>query len=484
MSQLYILYETATGYAIFCKKDFDSVAMASMDGQVLSQIADGDSFVNMVKLVGLMPFSTSDEALAEIQAVISGECSPLLQEFLTTVFSSKKVKKALADGGSYNLGVAEQKLAEAVKLAGYPVVSNNVVKEITRGIRQHFSRFVDTVSESEVDTARCGLGHSYSRTAMKFDVNRQDKPVVNTICLLDLFDKDLNTFTMRMKEWYGWHFPELGKIVTDNLMYAKCVGLIGDREKFDFADEANLRALSEILSSEDTAAEIAKASAHSMGQEVTEFDMLNMVNFAKQVERLTGTKTHMSDYLTEKMEAVAPNLSHLMGPVVGARLLSQSGSLTNLAKCPASTIQILGAEKALFRALKNKGNTPKYGLIYHSTYIGKAAGPNKGRISRYVANKCAIAARMDCFSDVSANGVVGDALKQQVAERLEYLDSGKKPQRSSEIMHSALKAVRSAQKRASSGVPKVSSDTPKANGHSEEHGVDAAPAKKKKKTVA
>lgn len=101
------------------------------------------------------------------------------------------------------------------------------------------------------------------------------------------------------------------------------------------------------------------------------------------------------------MGQVAPNLAALIGEQVGARLIAHAGSLTNLAKYPASTIQILGAEKALFRALKTKGNTPKYGLIYHSSHIGKAATKNKGRISRYLANKCAIASRIDCFSGKS-----------------------------------------------------------------------------------
>merc|ERR1712050_397915 len=98
-------------------------------------------------------------------------------------------------------------------------------------------------------------------------------------------------------------------------------------------------------------------------------------------------------------DLVAPNLSTLIGEIIGARLISHAGSLTNLAKYPSSTVQILGAEKALFRALKTKSNTPKYGLIFHSTFIGRADKKNKGRSSRYVANKCSLAARIDCFSD-------------------------------------------------------------------------------------
>ena len=115
------------------------------------------------------------------------------------------------------------------------------------------------------------------------------------------------------------------------------------------------------------------------------------------------------------MSTVAPNLSTLIGESVAARLISQAGSLTNLAKFPASTVQILGAEKALFRALKTKGNTPKYGLIFHSTFIGRAAKQDKGKVSRFLASKCSLASRIDCFSDIQT-AVYGDHLRKQVRQ--------------------------------------------------------------------
>ena len=125
---------------------------------------------------------------------------------------------------------------------------------------------------------------------------------------------------------------------------------------------------------------------------------------------------------------------------MGARLISHAGSLTNLAKYPASTVQILGAEKALFRALKTKGNTPKYGLIFHSSFIGKAHARNKGRISRYLANKCSIASRIDCFSDFQTNAF-GTKLKEQVEERLEFYDKGTAPRKNIAMMQAALEAA-------------------------------------------
>jgi len=129
------------------------------------------------------------------------------------------------------------------------------------------------------------------------------------------------------------------------------------------------------------------------------------------------------------MHDIAPNLSALIGEIVGARLINKAGSLITLAKYPASTIQILGAEKALFRALKSrKGNTPKYGLIFNSSFINRAKSKDKGRISRYLANKCAIASRIDAFYDFSTKAF-GNLLHDQVEERLGYYESGKAPEK-------------------------------------------------------
>merc|ERR1711976_608754 len=138
---------------------------------------------------------------------------------------------------------------------------------------------------------------------------------------------------------------------------------------------------------------------------------------------------------------VAPNLSALIGETIGARLISHAGSLINLAKAPASTVQILGAEKALFRALKTKGNTPKYGLVYNSTVIGRAGAKNKGRISRYLANKCSIATRIDSFSDEPSR-IYGEKLRDQVEERLKFYETGAAPRRNVDVMEEVARQLK------------------------------------------
>jgi len=206
--------------------------------------------------------------------------------------------------------------------------------------------------------------------------------IIQTIALLDLLDKDVNTFAMRVREWYSWHFPELVKIVSDNYNFARLAMFIRDKNSLTNDSLHEIAALCN--DDADAAQSIIDAARVSMGQDISQDDMENVTSFAKRVVSLTEFRRKLHGYLVDKMNIVAPNLASLIGEMVGARLISHAGSLTNLSKYPASTVQILGAEKALFRALKTKGNTPKYGLIYHSSFIGRASQKNKGRISRLV----------------------------------------------------------------------------------------------------
>merc|ERR1712183_754908 len=194
-----------------------------------------------------------------------------------------------------------------------------------------------------------------------------------------------------------------------------------------------LEQIEAILMDSARAQAVIDASKSSMGMDISPVDLLNIDMFASRVIGLTDYRKELSSYLQNKMALVAPNLATLIGDTVGARLISHAGSLTNLAKAPASTVQILGAEKALFRALKTKGNTPKYGLLYHSTFIGRADSKNKGRISRYLANKCSIATRIDSFSEEPTT-LYGEKLRDQVEERLLFYQTGAGTRKNVDVM--------------------------------------------------
>jgi len=246
-------------------------------------------------------------------------------------------------------------------------------------------------------TMSLGLSHSISRHKLKFSPDKVDTMIIQAIALLDDLDKELNTYAMRVKEWYGWHFPEMAKIINDNLAYAKVILLMGFRSNASNTD------LSSVLPEEIEGA-IKAAAEISMGTDVTDEDLDNIRALAEQVVDFTEYRLQLSGYLSTRMQAIAPNLTALVGDLVGARLIAHAGSLIKLAKSPASTIQILGAEKALFRALKTKHDTPKYGLIYHASLVGQATGKNKGKIARMLATKTALGLRVDSLADWGLDG--------------------------------------------------------------------------------
>lgn len=178
-----------------------------------------------------------------------------------------------------------------------------------------------------------------------------------------------------------------------------------------------------------------------MGNDLSEVDEASLKSFSQYVVEHYDYKNSLQGYLKEKMEIVSPNLTALLNETVGAKLVNASGSLANLAKLPASTIQIMGAEKALFRALKKKGSTPKYGLLYNSSFISRAAQKDKGKISRFLANKCALAARLDQHL-INPTNRFGLAMKQQVDERLNSLANGTKTEKNQDIIEEVLNELK------------------------------------------
>ncbi|TRZ19169.1 hypothetical protein HGM15179_008008 [Zosterops borbonicus] len=425
MVLLHVLFEHAAGYALFAVREVEEIGL--LLPQVEESVLTLGKFLNVVKLVAFSPFRSAQSALENMNAVSEGVLHEDLRLLLDTALPPKRKKVVL--------GVGDAKMGAAVlEELGVQCQTGGVVAELMRGIRLHFPALVRGLTAQSAAKAQLGLGHSYSRAKVKFNVHRVDNMIIQSISLLDQLDKDINTFSMRVRSWYGYHFPELIKIVPENSMYCRVAKFIGNRRELS---EESLEGLEEIVMDSAKAQTILEASRSSMGMDISPLDLINIESFSRRVISLSDYRKGLQEYLRSKMSQVAPSLSALIGEVVGARLISHAGSLTNLAKYPASTVQILGAEKALFRALKTRGNTPKYGLIFHSTFIGRAAAKNKGRISRYLANKCTIASRIDCFSEVPTS-VFGDKLREQVEERLAFYETGEPPRKNLEVMKEAV----------------------------------------------
>jgi len=432
MAPHFVLFEHAAGYGLFRVQEFEEIA--TFLPQVEEAVMDVSKFSSVVSLIGFFPFKTAGDALSNINSISEGIVSDDLKLFLETNMPKKGAV----------LGVGDSKLSASINDAcGIKCSHVGVVPEVIRGIRQHFTKLVKGFGSSTSDKSQLGLSHSYSRAKVKFNVNKSDNMIIQSIALLDQLDKDINTFCMRIREWYSYHFPELIKIVPENALYARVVKLIKNRKELT---AEKLEELEAVLMDSGRAQAVIDASKSSMGMDISPVDLLNIDMFASRVIGISDYRKELSAYLRSKMSVVAPNLATLIGDTVGARLISHAGSLTNLAKCPASTVQILGAEKALFRALKTKGNTPKYGLIFHSSFIGRAGAKNKGRISRYLANKCSIASRIDCFSEDSTT-IFGSKLKEQVEDRLKFYETGDLPRKNVEVMAEAVEEAAEALKK-------------------------------------
>jgi nucleolar protein 56 len=478
MTTLCLLYESSAGFALFERVATDEVSL--QDLAVQKSITDLDRFSKMVKLKGFIPFTSAESALENINAVTEGDVTELLGNFL-------ELNMPEGARASLQLGVTDPALGKGIQEAlGITCKCNDVVLELLRGCRLHFARFIKGLSAAEWAQSQLGLGHAFSRSRVKFNVHRADNMIIQSIALLDQTDKNLNTFAMRVREWYANHFPELGLLVKDNVTYCKCVQVIKNK---NVLGEEQLDALTLVTEDEALSNQIINAAKKSMGSEISEIDLINIETFAKRCVSLAAFRKQNYDYLVAKMDTCAPNLRALLGEQIGARLIAHAGSLTNLAKCPASTVQILGAEKALFRALKTKGNTPKFGLLFHSTYIARAEKKKKGSVSRALANKTAMAARIDCFED-NPTSKYGEQFALQMEEKLEFFATGKAPRKNADVMASIAAGDAATPSSSSSSTPAetpVEATPAETNGSNKRKAMDISPDedeavdKKKKK---
>ena len=250
-----------------------------------------------------------------------------------------------------------------------------------------------------------------AKLRVKGAVEKRDLVIAQAIQTLDDLDKAINLFMGRVREWYGIHFPELDRLLDKHETYARLVLNFGTRENF----------VAEKLEKEEIpkskAEQIAKAAETSMGADLAEADLTQIQTLCKSIVNLYQLRQGLENYLDKAMEEVAPNIKALTGSLLGARLIAIAGGLTNLAKRPASTIQVLGAEKALFRSLKTGTRPPKHGIIFQHAYLHDAKRWHRGKIARALAGKLAIAARIDAFGGRCA----GDELKANLEKRIEEI---------------------------------------------------------------
>lgn len=238
-----------------------------------------------------------------------------------------------------------------------------------------------------------------------------DLHISQSINALDEIDKILNTVGTRMREWYGLHFPELDNLLQNITTYANIVSKVGKRE------ELTGEFLKTLDIPENKIEIILMTASRSKGGKITEENLLILQSLANQVISLTLIRKNLEDHIDLSMEMISPNLKELLTATVGARLIAKAGSLKRLASLSSSTIQILGAEKALFRTLKTGANPPKHGLLFQHPVIHSAPKWQRGKLARAISSKAAIAARVDLYSrNPESSNTLASKLNDRISE--------------------------------------------------------------------
>jgi len=346
------------------------------------------------KLVGKRYFTDKPEKI--LDGLLKGELVKDLEEFLNE----------LREKGYDEFIFEHPELSRKAKELGFNATTEfpNLAGERLRSNPEEF------LGENWFDDYY-NVGVALTRMRIQEQSGARDKMVIQAIEALDDVDKVINLLVSRLREWYSLHFPELDEILPRHPQYVAFVKAIGHR---DNVDEEKLR---ELGLSDEKIKKIIEAKEKTMGAWMDETDIAIVQHFAEEIDRLYKLRKELEDYIDKAMDDVAPNLKALVGAKLGARLISLAGGLKELAMLPSSTIQVLGAEKALFRHLRTGAKPPKHGVIYQYPAINRSPWWQRGKIARALAGKLAIAARVDYFS----GEYIAEELKKELEARIKEI---------------------------------------------------------------
>jgi nucleolar protein 56 len=264
------------------------------------------------------------------------------------------------------------------------------------------------INEEEYRKKQKSVLQELARIKVTNLLGEKDKLIIHAVYSLNEFDETINLFLERIREWYSIHFPESVSAIPDNKNFIEFILKIGNKSYFQ--EKKNLLSYESNITND--------LIDRSLGVELSTEDMSQIKEIANLIEVLYNKKESLENYITNLVNEIAPNTSCVATPIIAAKLISHAGGLKNLSVKPSSTIQLMGAEKALFRHIKTGADPPKYGIILQFPEIGKAPWWQKGKIARTLAAKIAIAARVDN----EGGEYVGDALRSDLVKRIKEIE--------------------------------------------------------------
>lgn len=288
------------------------------------------------------------------------------------------------------------------------LMSDSRQDEINQNKLDLMIKFGFSNTKEELSAALQKFAINLSSMKVKETSEKLDQHLVQAVNTLDELDEIINTISTRIREWYGLHFPELDYILQNIITYAAIVKDAGPRENIT----------SELLTQLDVPDKkielIKQAISKSQGGSLTEESAQSLRILASQVIQLSELRTALSNSVENLMEILAPNLKNILTAIIGARLIAKAGTLLKLSQMPSSTIQIIGAEKALFRALKTGARPPKHGLLFQHPSVNSAPKWQRGKIARALSSKIAIAVRIDVYRNASLDNSLLDQLTKRI----------------------------------------------------------------------
>ncbi len=312
-------------------------------------------------------------------------------------------------------------------------MSSEKIREISKHKLEYLipAGFAENERDAYLQLRQFALDFSSSkvrRISEKLDLH-----ISQSINALDELDKIINVIGARLREWYGLHFPELDYLIQNIFTYAEIVRLAGNRTNIDLT-------MLENLGIESKRAEmILVAVERSKGGDILEENLSIIKKLANEVIMQTELRRILAYQIEEMMEKIAPNTKDILTATVGARLMAKAGSLQKLSVMPSSTIQIIGAEKALFRSLKTGAPPPKHGILFQHPILHSAPKWQRGKMARAIASKVAIAVRIDLFRNGEKEAHISEQLNKRIAEIQEkYKEprlSGQRPYRNEMMMN-------------------------------------------------
>ncbi len=352
-------------------------------------------------LTEVITYPNLDESVQNIKNLSSGIASDQLKRLLDNLPKDAVITTANPD------------LRDALSaISPAPIEYRSNAPPIKWFLNIHDTHLVDrnTVkSIEEIHHFRRQVGLTLARSAVSEASEEKDQSLKHAIDGVEEVDKSINVIAMRLREWYSLHFPMLNDIIEDHEQFASVVHVCGDRKNLTKEN------LSKTIIP-DSIKEKVLSSSDTLGAIMSEFDLTVIQSLSTSVLNLYQQRRELESYVSAVMEKIAPNITSLVGPLVGARLISLAGSLKDLARKPSSTLQILGAEKALFRSLKTGADPPKHGVIYQVSEIHSAPYWQRGKIARALSGKLSIASRVDAYADSPSITDLREQFESRLAE--------------------------------------------------------------------